>query len=71
MDASRDHFEARDSGGGGGGGGSAPELADGVMFAHVSSSQDKPSVKAEDTVGEADGGVDLSDLMAQLKGVQG
>jgi len=51
--------------------GGAAKLADGVMFAHVSSSQEKPKVKAEDTVGGGDGGVDLSDLMAQLKGVQG
>ena len=45
------------------------QLAEGVMFAHVSSAQEKPAVKSEDTVG-GDGGVDLSDLMAQLKGVQ-
>ena len=46
-------------------------LAEGVQYAHVSSSQAKPSVKKEDQVAEAGGEVDLSDLMAQLKGVQG
>ena len=51
------------------GGGGDAQLADGVMFSHVSSSQQKPTVKAEDTV-DADGGVDLGDLMAQLKGLQ-
>jgi len=48
----------------------APKLAEGVEFAHVSSSQLKPDVKPEDKVADADDGVDLGDLMAQLKGVQ-
>ena len=56
------------SGGGGSGGGGAP-LAEGVMYAHVSSAQQAPTVKAEDKVGESSG-IDLGDLMAQLKGVQ-
>lgn len=51
-----------------GGGGAAP-LVDGVMYAHVSSAQEKPTVKAEDKVGDG-GGLDLGDLMAQLKGIQ-
>ena len=55
--------------GGGGGAGGGVALAEGVMFAHVSSSQAAPTVKKEETVQE-DAGVDLSDLMAQLKGVQ-
>ena len=49
-------------------GGAAP-LVDGVMYAHVSSAQAKPTVKAEDKVGDG-GGLDLGDLMAQLKGIQ-
>ena len=62
---------AAGSGGGGGGGSGGQALAEGVQYAHVSSSQAKPSVKKEDQVAEAGGEVDLSDLMAQLKGVQG
>jgi len=49
--------------------GSLQQLADGVMFAHVSSSQQKPEVKAEDKVAD-EGGLDLGDLMAQLNGLQ-
>ena len=52
----------------GGGAGAAP-LVDGVMYAHVSSAQAKPTVKPEDKVGDG-GGLDLGDLMAQLKGIQ-
>jgi len=45
-----------------------PSLATGLEFAHVTSDQLKPVVKAEDAV--KDEGVDLSDLMATLKGIQ-
>jgi len=48
---------------------SSATLADGIQYAHVSSEQLKPEVKAEDTVG-AGAELDLGDLMAQLKGVQ-
>ena len=51
------------------GGDGASQLAEGVMFAHVSSSQLKPEVKAEDTVA-TENGLDLGDLMAQLQGLQ-
>ncbi|KAL1529456.1 hypothetical protein AB1Y20_000403 [Prymnesium parvum] len=44
-------------------------LADGIVYAHVSSEQEKPVLKSSDMV-DGGGGVDLSDLMAQLKGVQ-
>lgn len=44
------------------------KLAAGVQYAHVSSSQRKPSFRHEDQVGDQDG-VDLGDLMAQLKGL--
>jgi len=44
-------------------------LAEGVQYAHVSSSQVAPVVKEQDKV-EDSGGVDLGDLMAQLKGLQ-
>ena len=67
-----DDVAAGAAGSGGGAGGSGGQaLAEGVQYAHVSSSQAKPSVKKEDQVAEAGGEVDLSDLMAQLKGVQG
>ena len=45
------------------------QLVEGVQFAHVSSSQLKPNVKAEDTV-DTENGIDLGDLMAQLQGIQ-
>jgi len=61
---------AASSSSGGGGGGGQQQLADGVMFAHVASSQQAPTVKKEDQVKEEEGGVDLSDLMAQLQGLQ-
>lgn len=48
---------------------SSAGLADGIQFAHVSSEQQKPDVKPEETVG-AEAGLDLGDLMAQLKGIQ-
>ena len=51
------------------GGAQQQQLTEGVQFAHVSSSQLKPTVKKEDQVGD-EGGVDLSDLMAQLSAVQ-
>ena len=51
------------------GGAQQQQLTEGVQFAHVSSSQLKPAVKKEDQVGD-EGGVDLSDLMAQLSAVQ-
>ena len=66
----------------GGGGGSASggasgaaagggaDLAEGIKYAHVSSEQVKPVLRPDEMVGEAGGEVDLSDLMAQLKGVQ-
>ena len=60
------------SGGGGGGGGSsaaAPSLAEGIVYAHVSSAQQKPTVKEADKVGDG-ASLDLESLMAQLKGVQ-
>ena len=64
--------DAPAAGGGGGGGGGASGgssgLAEGIVYAHVSSSQVAPVVKKEDTVGE--GSLDLGDLMAQLKGLQ-
>ena len=59
-------------GGGGGGGGSsaaAPSLAEGIVYAHVSSAQQKPTVKEADKVGDG-ASLDLESLMAQLKGVQ-
>ncbi|KAL3930399.1 MAG: hypothetical protein SGPRY_001555 [Prymnesium sp.] len=46
-----------------------PELAEGIVYAHVSSEQEKPDLKPSDMVGQ-EGGVDLGDLMAQLKGLQ-
>uniref|UniRef100_A0A7S4F8K6 Ubiquitin-like modifier-activating enzyme 5 n=1 Tax=Chrysotila carterae TaxID=13221 RepID=A0A7S4F8K6_CHRCT len=48
----------------------AAPLASGLEFAHETSAQHAPQHKAEDMV-QADGGVDLGDLMAQLKGIQG
>ena len=51
------------------GGGAQEPLVEGVQYAHVTSSQQKVDVKAEDTVDAADG-IDLGDLMAQLKGIQ-
>ena len=48
---------------------SVSQLVEGVQFAHVSSSQLKPNVKAEDTV-DTENGIDLGDLMAQLQGIQ-
>ena len=62
-----------DSDGGGEGSSAAaaggPALADGVVYAHVSSSQSAPTVKKEDEVGSG-AALNLDDLMAQLKGVQ-
>lgn len=57
------------AGGAGSSSGSAAPLAQGIQYAHVSSSQEKPNVKAEDKVGASEG-IDLSDLMAQLQGIQ-
>jgi len=56
---------------GGAGASGMGALAEGVQYAHVSSSQVAPVVKEEDMVSSTAGEVDLGDLMAQLKGIQG
>ena len=45
-------------------------LAEGLAFAHAGSDQGRAEVRPEEAAKE-DEGADLSDLMAQLKGVQG
>ena len=75
MCGSDDEDVGSSSGGGGGGGGgggssaAAPSLAEGIVYAHVSSAQQKPTVKEADKVGDG-ASLDLESLMAQLKGVQ-
>ena len=49
---------------------SAPAAPAGLEYAHQTSDQLRPDVKAEDTVGVAEEGVGIGDLMAQLKGLQ-
>ncbi len=49
--------------------GGAPTVGEGVEYAHVSSSQQRPDVREDEMVANDDE-TSLGDLMAQLKGVQ-